>query len=611
MINFIRQYKKIFVILADLITVSVIAWLSFFLRFEGSIPNGQINNLTIFIVFSLILNLPIFYWQKLYHFTWAYVGLNEFYRLIKSTLITTLVLTALIVIFRDSKYITGFPRSIIFISAFLNIFFIGTLRLSKRFFIEFAQGKRDHGQNTLIIGADNLAEELARSVLKNKRYNLIGFIDNSEIKQKNLIHGKPVLGKIKKLPFLIKSFEIQEVIIALGEGNETLIKEVIKSCRDLGLKKIMVLPSFIEIINEKVSLKNVRDVSIEDLLGRSPVQIDTRAIQNFIANKKVLVTGAAGSIGSQLCKEILKFKPIQLIGLDQNETGIFYLKNELEKNFPELIKRFEIADICDEKKIDWLFNKHHPEIIFHAAAYKHVPLMEEHPLEAIKNNIFGTLNIAQASIKCGAKKFVFVSTDKAVNPTSVMGATKQVGEMICLWLNQQKKTNFCAVRFGNVLDSQGNVIGLFEKQIKKGGPVEITHPEMKRFFMITAEACLLVMQAGALSTGGEVFVLDMGEPIKIIDLAKEMIRLAGYQPDIDIPIVFTQPRPGEKLFEEILTKNEVPTKYEKIYVAQLSEFDEKKINNGIKELRNCLDKNNENYIIKTLKILIPTYQPNH
>ncbi|MBS4014494.1 MAG: hypothetical protein KGZ97_12195, partial [Bacteroidetes bacterium] len=202
MINFIRQYKKIFVILADLITVSVIAWLSFFLRFEGSIPNGQINNLTIFIVFSLILNLPIFYWQKLYHFTWAYVGLNEFYRLIKSTLITTLVLTALIVIFRDSKYITGFPRSIIFISAFLNIFFIGTLRLSKRFFIEFAQGKRDHGQNTLIIGADNLAEELARSVLKNKRYNLIGFIDNSEIKQKNLIHGKPVLGKIKKLPFL-------------------------------------------------------------------------------------------------------------------------------------------------------------------------------------------------------------------------------------------------------------------------------------------------------------------------------------------------------------------------------------------------------------------------
>lgn len=622
MISFIQQHKKIFVFLADIITISVVAWLSFFLRFEGEIPAGQINNLNIFILFYLILNLPIFYWQKMYHFTWAYVGLNEFYRLIKSIIIATLILTALIVIFRDLKYIAGFPRSIIFISAFLNIFFIGILRLSKRFFVEFFQGKKTRGQSVLIIGADNLAEELARSILKNEKYNLIGFVDEAKAKQNVFIRGKPVLGKIKKLPLLIKSFNIQEIIIALEGKKEKIIREIVQKCRELDIKKIRVLPSFTEIINEKVSLNNVRNVSIEDLLGRSPVQIDTQAIKNFIVNKKILVTGAAGSIGSQLCKEILKFRPAQLIALDQNETGIFYLKNELEKNFPEPTKNFEIADICDEKKIEWLFNKYHPEIVFHAAAYKHVPLMEEHPLEATKNNIFGTLNIAQASIKHSVKNFVFISTDKAVNPTSVMGATKQVGEMICLWLNKktplnskhltgQVSTLFCAVRFGNVLDSQGNVVGLFEKQIKKGGPVEVTHPEMKRFFMITAEACLLVMQAGTLSKGGEVFILDMGQPIKIVDLAKEMITLAGYQPDVDIPIVFTQLRPGEKLFEEILTKNEIPTRYEKIYIAPLTDFNEEKISQGLKKLKDCLDNNKRDDIIKILKTIVPNYKQNN
>ena len=334
----------------------------------------------------------------------------------------------------------------------------------------------------------------------------------------------------------------------------------------------------------------------------------------------------------------MKFRPDQLIGFDENETGIFHLERELGADFfingdspHSRTVPFTpiIGDICDEDKVKQIFEKYKPSIVFHAAAYKHVPVMEAHPDEAVKNNIFGTLTVAQAAVKHGAENFVFISTDKAVNPTSVMGATKQVGEMICQWLNNQQEgsssgvngdsphagtvpfssTKFCAVRFGNVLDSQGNVVGIFEEQIKKGGPVEVTDPEMKRYFMVTSEACLLVMQAGAISKGGEVFVLDMGKPIKIVDLAREMIKLAGYRPDIDIPIVFTRPRPGEKMFEEILTDSETPTKHEKIFVAKLASFDGKKLVEGLEQLKKANEISNKEKIINILKELVPSYSP--
>lgn len=371
-----------------------------------------------------------------------------------------------------------------------------------------------------------------------------------------------------------------------------------------------MLPSFSEIMHGKVSLSHIRDVSIEDLLARKPVTIDAHSMEKFLKGKRVLVTGAAGSIGSRLCHEILAFQPAQLIGIDQNETGIFDLERSLEAANNGLQKSFSlfIADICDKTRIDRIFQETTPDIVLHAAAYKHVPLMEHHPLEAIKNNIFGTLTIAQSSLRHAVNKFIFISTDKAVHPASIMGATKQVGEMICRALNNSCATQFCSVRFGNVLDSQGNVLKIFEGQIRKGGPVEVTHPEMKRYFMLTSEACRLVLQAGTLSKGGEIFMLDMGNPVTIADMAREMIRLAGYTPDIDIPIIYTAVRPGEKLFEELTTEREIPTLHEKIFIVQTEEYPlEKIIDVYLPKLRETLTTMDIASARTLLKEMIPSF----
>ena len=603
----IKKYKKIIFLAADIIVIFVIAWLAFLVRFEGQIPATYLPKVWSLIVLMLILSLPVFYWQKLYHFTWAYVGLNEFYRIIKAVTLSTFLATAALFIFRDWQWFSGFPRSVIFINYFLTLLAISGLRVGKRIFKETIRRPSKGGRRVLIIGAGSAGEELSRSISKTRGYNLIGFVDDSATKQNTTIHGYPVLGKRLDLSEIVKKFKPEEVIIALPSVAPKIIRETTEICRQTGIPKIKILPSLYEIITGKASLSNVREISIEDLLGREPVQIDTQAIQKFIFGKIVLVTGGAGSIGSHLCQQILKFSPAKLIVLDQNETGIFHLENNLNKEASAVPKIFEIGDICDENKIDWLFKKNKPDVVLHAAAYKHVPVMEAHPLEAVKNNIFGTISVAQAAIKYNAEKFVFISTDKAVNPSSVMGATKRIGEIVSLWLNQQGKTKFCAVRFGNVLDSQGNVVGIFEEQIKKGGPVEVTHPEMKRYFMVTSEACLLVLQAGAISSGGEVFILDMGEPVKIVDLAREMIKLAGYEPDVDIPIVFSQPRPGEKLFEEILTQQESPTQYQKIFIAHLENTNSVNLEVKLKQLKDSLAKMDQAGIIKILEDLIPGY----
>ncbi len=608
MTNFIRKHKKAFFLIIDVLIIVLVAWISFLIRFDGQIPAQHLNHLYSLIVLALIFSLPIFYWQKLYRFNWAYVGIRELYRIIKAVTFASLFIISALFLLRDIEPFSGLPRSIILINYFLTLLSISGLRVGKRFFIETIKRPNKDGKKVLIIGAGEAGEELARSLLKIKRYNLVGFIDDVESKQNSTIHGYPVLGKRKDIFEIIKQYEIEEIIITLPSVGSKVIKETVEMCRRAKMDKIKILPSRQEIIEGKVSLSNIRDITIEDLLRRDTVSIDLNLIEeNFITDKRVLVTGAAGSIGSHLCQQILKFKPAQLIGFDQNETGIFHLEREL-KQLGTASKSFIIGNICDENKVEQVFKKYKPDIVFHAAAYKHVPVMEVHSDEAVKNNIFGTLIVGKTAIKYGAGKFIFISTDKAVNPTSIMGATKQVGEMVCLWLNHQNSTKFCVVRFGNVLDSQGNVIGVFEEQIKKGGPVEITHPEMKRYFMVTSEACLLVMQAGALSQGGEIFVLDMGKPIKINDLAREMIKLSGHIPDVDIPIVYTGLRPGEKLFEEILTDKEISTRHEKIFVAKLQDFDEKKLVQGLEKLKEVSQNMDKEKIIILLKELIPTYQ---
>ena len=613
-------------IIGDILLISLSVWLAFLLRFDGKVPNEQISSLQGLIILALVFTLPVFYFFKLYSFSWIYVSTLELISLFKATILSFLFSGAGVLIFRDFTQFSGFPRSTLFISYFLILLLCGGVRFSKRIYLQvFQKGIKKEKARTLIIGAGDAGEQILRGILGSRYspYLPVGFIDDEPVKQGIIIHGLKILGKIEDISRVVESQGVEQMIIALPSAGSKIIRQAVEQGRKAGLKKIKIIPPITELINGEISLGNIRDVGVEDLLGREPVLLDARAIENFIQDKIVLITGAAGSIGSELSRQVAKFKPSQLLLLDQDETGIFNILEELGNKFPRLKLISEICDIQDKEKIEQIFNKFKPNIIFHAAAYKHVPLMEKHPDEAVKNNIFGTKIVADASLKYNAEKFIFVSTDKSVNPSSVMGATKRAGEMVCQVLNQtrqsfflkknlSRQTKFISVRFGNVLDSRGSVIPIFREQIKKGGPVEVTHPDMKRYFMLTSEACLLVMQSGAMGRGGEVFVLDMGKPIRILDLAKEMIRLSGFQADKDIPIVFTKPRPGEKLFEELLNAEEgtIATENQKIFMAKLSKIDKRKLEINLKKLQNAVKEINREEIINVLKELIPVYSSN-
>ena len=572
--------RTIFFLFCDIVLVALSCYFGFLLRFDGAIDSQYFPMIKAFVGLVVPLTIVFFVIERLYSISWSFISIREIIKLGRAIILSFASMGAILFVLKDHDMFHGFPRSIVFISGAVAFFLTGLLRFAKRIYLHgFKNKSKENGEDKnkiLIIGAGDAGEKLARHIIAtpNIPYSLKGFIDDNPMKKGVLIHGIKVLGKIKDIPKIVIKKEIEEIIIAIPSAPPKVIKETVELARQAGIKKIKILPGTKEILEEKVSLNNLREISIEDLLGRDPVEIDTKAIREYITDKVVLVTGAAGSIGSILCEQILKFKPRKLIALDQRETALFYLKRDLNKIWKNssLTKNpleFALVDICDKNKIYKIFKKFQPHTVFHAAAYKHVPMMEADPDEAVKNNIFGTLNVGKAALEYNVKKFVLVSTDKAINPTSIMGASKRVCEKVCVWLNQQNNTHFCAVRFGNVLGSQGSVVPIFQKQIEKGGPVEVTAPEMKRYFMITSEACLLIMQAGAIGQGGEVFVLDMGQPVKILDLAKEMIHLAGYKPDVDIPIVFTGIRQGEKLFEEILTENESPTKHEKIFISHL------------------------------------------
>lgn len=607
-----KKQTLIFLI-ADILLISLAVWLAFLLRFDGEIPSQYLEQgiLIRMIFLALIFSLPIFYYLDLYSFSWSYVSTNELISLVKAV---TLSFCFLVISFFILKSFHGFPRSTLFISYFLIFIFCGGIRFSKRVYTQISKKRKTKQvkERTLIVGAGDAGEQILRSILSSSSsYLVLGFVDDSSIKQGVMIHGFKVLGKINNISKIIKENQIEQMIIALPSVGSQTIKNAVVMGRKAGLKKIKVVPPIAEIINGEVSIRNLREIQVEDLLGREQVLLDTKSIEDFIYNKVILVTGAAGSIGSELSKQIAKFKPSLLLLLDQDETGIFNISNNISKKFMNLRIESLIADIRDKEKINQVFKEFKPNIVFHAAAYKHVPLMEKHADEAVKNNIFGTKIVAEAALTYGAEKLIFISTDKSVNPSSVMGATKRVGEMICQSLNQRNSTKFISVRFGNVLNSRGSVIPVFREQIKKGGPVEVTHSEMKRYIMLTSEAVLLVMQAGSMGQGGEVFVLDMGKPINILDLAKELIRLSGFEPDKDIPIVFTGPRPGEKFFEEILTAEEgtIATQNKNIFMAKLSNIDENKLNINLQELEKRAEVLNKGGIKDILKAIVFSYKP--
>jgi FlaA1/EpsC-like NDP-sugar epimerase len=605
--------RLILFLILDVIFIFLSVFLAFVVRFEGPIPDQYFINIWGVIFLALIITLPIFYFSRLYHFTWIYVSTEELISLIKATGLSFLILAASFFILRDHPIFSGFPRSTLFITYFFIFVFSGLVRFSKRIYLQiFSKGGKEKKERTLIVGAGDAGEQILRSILGSKLspYLPIGFVDDSPAKKGVSIHGLKVLGKIKDIPRIVKEKKIDGLIVALPSAGSKIIREAVERGRKAGLKKIKILPPIDEVIagRIKVGIGTLQEVEMEDLLGREPVVLDQKSIEEFIKGKRILVTGAAGSIGSELCRQIIKFEPQILFILDQDETGIFNIENELKERFSN-IKSY-VADIRDEMRLEQIIKSDYPNIVFHAAAYKHVPLMEANPEEAVKNNILGTKILADISLKNKVEKFIFISTDKAVNPTSVMGTTKRVGEMICQTLNQKNSTKFISVRFGNVLGSRGSVIPIFQEKIKNREPIEITHPEMKRYFMTTPEACLLLLQAGAMGQGGEVFVLDMGDPVKIIELAKELIKLSGLEPDKDIPIVFSEPRPGEKFFEEILTAEEgtIATQNQKIFRAKLSNIDEEKLTGEIKKLEKAAEDSDRETIIKTLKELIPNYR---
>lgn len=607
------RMRFVFFLVADILLIAFSVWFSFFLRFDGSIPHQYYPTIQQVILLLLFFLLPIFYFLKLYSLSWSYVSTNELILLVKGTVLGFLFLGAALYISKDFPSFSGFPRSTLVISFVLVLLLAGGVRFAKRIYLHLVQGTTTgEREKTLIVGAGDAGEQIVRSIRGpgNSRYLPIGFVDDDPAKQGITIHGLKVLGSVRDIPRRVAEHHITELIIALPSAGPKSIKKAVELGRSAGLQGIKIVPSMAEIVSGEISLRDLRDIQIEDLLARDMVSRETTIIKDFVFRKKILITGAAGSIGSELSRQIAKFNPSSLLLLDQDESGIFTLLGGLQKHFPKVQLKPVIADIQDKEKIRQIFSSFKPDIVFHAAAYKHVPLMEDNPDEAVKNNVFGTRIIAEACLEQGVEKLIFISTDKSVNPTSIMGATKRVGEMICQAFNQRNHTKFVSVRFGNVLDSRGSVIPIFREQIKKGGPVEVTHPDMKRYFMVISEAVLLVMEAGALGKGGEVFVLDMGKPIKIVDLAKEMIRLSGFEPDRDIPIVFTGPRRGEKFFEEMLTAEEgiMKTKHQNIFMANLSPADSSQVQVCLEELQRAIEHRSRQEIIYAFKKLIPSYK---
>ncbi|WP_209121740.1 nucleoside-diphosphate sugar epimerase/dehydratase [Alkalihalobacillus sp. BA299] len=506
-------------------------------------------------------------WFKLYRKAWEYASIGELVTIFKAITLSVIITAIIQIIIFQDLYI----RTLL-VTWTLHFLLIGGSRFSWRIYRDLFVKRDDTRQRTLVVGAGSAGTMVVRQLLQNRAADLnpVAFIDDDEKKHRLEIMGVPVVAGVDKLEETVNELDIQNVVIAIPSLSKVELNKIFSECSKTKAKT-KILPMIEDLMTGKVSVSNFRDVEVEDLLGREPVKLDMSSIAESITNRVILVTGAGGSIGSEICRQVSKFNPAKLVLLGHGENSIYNIELELRSIYQgQVTIETEIADVQDRHKMFAIIDKHQPDVVYHAAAHKHVPLMERNPEEAVKNNIIGTKNIAEAANVFKVQTFVMVSTDKAVNPTSVMGATKRLAEMLVQHMDTvSDNTRFVAVRFGNVLGSRGSVIPLFKKQIQAGGPVTVTHPDMVRYFMTIPEASRLVIQAGALAQGGEIFVLDMGEPVKIVDLAKNLIKLSGYSVD-DIGIKFSGIRPGEKMFEELLGKDEVHDEqiWPKIYVGK-------------------------------------------
>ena len=595
---------------ADVLALCLASFLGLFVRFDlniSKIPPEYARAALEFLPYYILASLVIFFLARMYSTMWSVAGVREALHVVAACGLASLVQIAGMMLLQLSV-----PRSFFLVSfAALCAEELG-IRLSYRVVISlFGNHSKKAAKRIMIVGAGTSGSVILKEMTTSSLVNgcVVCFVDDDKNKAGKFLNGVPVAGNRNDIPRLAEEYKIDEIYIAIPSASAKERKAIIEICRETGCQ-VKILPGIYQLINGEVSIAKLRNVEIEDLLGRDPIRVNLDEIMGYVSGKVVLVTGGGGSIGSELCRQVASHNPKQLIIFDIYENNAYDIQLELKEKYPDLDLVVLIGSVRNTHRIETVFEKYRPDIVYHAAAHKHVPLMEDSPNEAIKNNVFGTYKTAKAADKYGTSRFVLISTDKAVNPTNIMGASKRMCEMVVQMMNARSKTDFVAVRFGNVLGSNGSVIPLFKKQIEQGGPVTVTHPDIIRYFMTIPEAVSLVLQAGAYAKGGEIFVLDMGEPMKILDLAKNLIRLSGYTPDVDIPIVFTGLRPGEKLYEELLMNEEgmqdTPNKL--IHIGKPIEFDMERFEGQLEELYVTANEDGDGIREDVMRI-VTTYHP--
>lgn len=610
-LNFKSSRTRMFLLcIVDIVTIILNSYLSLIIRHEWHyswVPYEYIDSIQSFLLINIITTIVIFIILNLYRSVWTYASIHEVLLVIAASMLSTAFQALGMLVFA-----LAVPRSYYVIYFFLMTMTTLATRFSYRGFRvlqrEFSKS-REGAINTMVIGAGE-AGSMIINELKTSRHlnrNVRCIIDDNPSKKGKYLHGVRIVGDKNTITQMAERYRIEEIILAIPSASPKVTKEILRICNKTQCK-LKVLPGMYQLITDEVSVSKLREVSIEDLLGRDSINIDLDSVASYVTNKTVLITGGGGSIGSELCRQIVNYHPKCLIIFDIYENNAYDIQQELKKKYPQLHLEVLIGSVRNTKRIEWVMEKYHPDLVYHAAAHKHVPLMEDSPNEAIKNNVFGTYKTARAADKYGVKRFVLISTDKAVNPTNIMGASKRLCEMIIQTYNNYSKTEYVAVRFGNVLGSNGSVIPLFKKQMEAGGPVTVTHPDIIRYFMTIPEAVSLVLQAGAYAQGGEVFVLDMGEPVKIAELAKNLIRLSGYTLGVDMEIEYTGLRPGEKLYEELLISEEglQKTANDLIYIGEPLEFNQVHFLSELRKLEEAAI--NESKDVKSIVArLVPTY----
>ncbi|RLA20860.1 MAG: polysaccharide biosynthesis protein [Gammaproteobacteria bacterium] len=604
----LRSSRTIF--LHDLLMVPIAWFGAYWLRFNlGVIPEYFWHAALGYLPLVVFVQAVSSWFFGLYRGVWRFASIPDLLRIGKAVLSGTFIVASTLFLYSRLEDV---PRSVIPLYAGLLVLLLSTPRFLYRFWKDGGTSARGGGKRTLIVGAGHAGDMLVRDLLSesNAEYNPVIFVDDDKNKRKREIRGIRVVGSIRKIPRLIERFQVDAILIAVPSANDKEMQRIVEVCESCEIP-FLTLPSVGEILSGKITREALREVSIDDLLGRDSVKLEWESIRRSLDNKSILVTGGGGSIGSELCRQLAQISLRELIIFEKSEYNLYKIEGELKTQYPDLTVRALLGDVVDRDAVSHMMNQFHPDVVFHAAAYKHVPLLESQAREAVRNNVIGTCNIAQEAIRVGCDKFVLISTDKAVNPTNIMGATKRSAEIFCQTMDSEAGTRFITVRFGNVLGSAGSVVPLFREQIKKGGPVTVTDPNITRFFMTIPEASQLIMEAASVGEGGEIFVLDMGEPIKVNYLAEQMIRLSGKEPGIDVDIEYIGLRPGEKMYEELFHEDEnlAETGHSKLFLSKSRES----VSTLVGSLPSCLEEACQNFdeekIREIIKELVPEYRP--